>query len=392
MRVIVSLLVLLTLPALAIRPPAFAAEDEGRPSYQGLWLSTPFPSLSVPVDEPISLDLEVHSSGLPPQQVKLSLSQVPADWSGVFLGNGRPVRSVFVAPDSTAKLTLKLVPPEGIRTGSHQFELAAVGDGGQYKLPIEVSFDDVMPTRLSLEPELPALRGTPTSSFNFAVKLRNDSGREAVARLEAMAPAGFEVTFKERYGSQELTSVPIKAGESRDLSVTVEPHPRVEAGVYQVGVRAATEDDNAETMLALDIVGRPELALTGMNDRLSGKAVAGEQTPLTLIVANRGTAPAQNVEFRASEPSDWNVEFVPESLEALPAGEQREVKALITPSSEAIAGDYMLTLTASGDDASESSEFRITVETSTLWGIIGILVIAAAVVVLALAVLRFGRR
>jgi uncharacterized membrane protein len=44
------------------------------------------------------------------------------------------------------------------------------------------------------------------------------------------------------------------------------------------------------------------------------------------------------------------------------------------------------------DGATKSAEFRITVLTSTLWGVVGIILIAIAVGVVALAVMRFGRR
>ncbi len=40
----------------------------------------------------------------------------------------------------------------------------------------------------------------------------------------------------------------------------------------------------------------------------------------------------------------------------------------------------------------ETAEFRITVRTSTLWGVAGIALIALAVGVVGLAVVRFGRR
>jgi uncharacterized membrane protein len=134
------------------------------------------------------------------------------------------------------------------------------------------------------------------------------------------------------------------------------------------------------------------LSLSGPNDRLSADAHAGEETPLTLMVANKGTAPARGLKFSSDEPTDWKVTFQPDAIDELPAGQSQEVKAMVTPSSKAIAGDYMVTLSASGDGARKSSDFRITVETSTVWGIVGLLVIAAAVVVLSLAVMRFGRR
>ena len=40
----------------------------------------------------------------------------------------------------------------------------------------------------------------------------------------------------------------------------------------------------------------------------------------------------------------------------------------------------------------EAAEFRITVRTSTLWGLVGIGLVALAVAVVGIAVVRFGRR
>jgi uncharacterized membrane protein len=95
----------------------------------------------------------------------------------------------------------------------------------------------------------------------------------------------------------------------------------------------------------------------------------------------------------ASAPSGWSISFNPESIPEIPAGEQVEVTANITPAENAIAGDYMATFQAKPiNGVDETAEFRITVRTSTLWGIVGIAVIAVAVGVVAMAVMRFGRR
>jgi uncharacterized membrane protein len=65
----------------------------------------------------------------------------------------------------------------------------------------------------------------------------------------------------------------------------------------------------------------------------------------------------------------------------------------IKPADKAIAGDYMVTITAKPEkESSKSVDFRITVRTSTLWGVVGVALIAVAVGVVAIAVLRFGRR
>ena len=53
---------------------------------------------------------------------------------------------------------------------------------------------------------------------------------------------------------------------------------------------------------------------------------------------------------------------------------------------------HSVTMRAEAGEANKSSDFRVTVRTSTLWGLVGVLVIAAALVVLVIAMLKYGRR
>jgi uncharacterized membrane protein len=52
----------------------------------------------------------------------------------------------------------------------------------------------------------------------------------------------------------------------------------------------------------------------------------------------------------------------------------------------------MVSVRANGPGASDSANFRVTVRTSTLWGVTGLAVIGIAVLVLGFAVARYGRR
>jgi uncharacterized membrane protein len=52
----------------------------------------------------------------------------------------------------------------------------------------------------------------------------------------------------------------------------------------------------------------------------------------------------------------------------------------------------MTTLSANSEGASTNADFRITVSTSTLWGVVGIGIIAASLLVAVGAVARYGRR
>ena len=72
--------------------------------------------------------------------------------------------------------------------------------------------------------------------------------------------------------------------------------------------------------------------------------------------------------------------------------QNKEVQALIRPPENAIAGDYVTTLTASSRGENGMGNFRVTVTTSTMWGIAGVGIIGAALLIMLGAVARFGRR
>ncbi len=86
------------------------------------------------------------------------------------------------------------------------------------------------------------------------------------------------------------------------------------------------------------------------------------------------------------------MEFNPKSVDHIAPNANKEVQALITPTDKAIAGDYVTTISASARGESASTDFRVTVTTSTMWGIAGVGIIGIALLVMVGAVARFGRR
>ena len=323
------------------------------------------------------------------------------------------VESVFVDPDQENTVTLRLEPPKGVRGGDYRFQVVATGQNASATLPVTLTLGNVLPRRLSLVAELPVLRGSPTSSFRFRLTLKNESDQEFLVNLNADTPRGFNVTFTTL--GQEVASLPIKGGESKDLDrrgLIIECNPAACAlfGYEPDGLRGLRfsalpclflredgtplppEEHPAELALRLEVTGRPELSVTTPDNRLSGNATAGSSSPLKLVVKNNGSAPARNVTFSASEPTGWEVKFTPERADEIPANGQAEVTASLKPSDKSLSGDYMVTMTASAGDASGSADFRITVGRSTLWGFAGVLLIAVALGVVTFAVNRYGRR
>ncbi|AEV16715.1 MAG: NEW3 domain-containing protein [Thermus sp.] len=361
--------------------------------FRGLSLGTPYPEMGVQPGENVNLTLNLKNHGLPPGVVRLSLAEVPPGWQASLIGGGRLVRAVYLAPDGETSLTLRLQPPKEVKPGTYRFLVRAEGLGQAASLPIALVVGQGLPQRLSLEAELPILKGPPTSSFRYRVTLKNESDRDLLVSLEYEAPKGFQVTFTPAFASQQVTSLPLKAGESKDLDVEVSLPKDTKADTYGLTVRAAAGEAKAELALTLEVTGRPEVRFTTKEGRLSGQVTAGRENPVKLVVKNEGSAPAKNLSFSAMEPSGWEVKFEPEKLEALEPGQEQEVTARIKPAPKAVTGDYMVTLSLSGDEGvSESLDYRATVVRSSLWGLVGIGIMAVALLVLGFAVNRFGRR
>jgi uncharacterized membrane protein len=276
--------------------------------------------------------------------------------------------------------------------GTQTLTVAAAGSATTLQLPIAVTLAKDLPAKLTVTPQLPELRGTVKSSFEYQLSIKNDSGKKLTVALSAQAPQNFDATFTEQYGSQELSAVPVDAGQTKDVKLKVTPPNTAAAGPYKVSVRVAAEDASATADLGLNITGQPRIDISGREGLVSTRANAGKETTVPVVITNTGTAPAEDIQLSGSAPSGWKVTFDPKTIDRIAPNDNKEVQALITPTEKAIAGDYVTTIRASARGESASSTFRVTVTTSTMWGIAGVGIIGVALLVMVGAVARFGRR
>ena len=381
----------LALTVCLIVPAARAAEPRD-PNIKGLYLMTDYPAVTVRPGTTSTIPLRLQNYGLAPERYQLSVSGVPSGWTATILGGGQPVAAAMPAPDNSVPLQLRLDVPASSKLDEQTLTVKADGQGNQASLPIAVALAKELPAKLSVTSQLPSLRGSPKSNFEYTLTIKNDSGRNLTVSFAAQAPDNFETSFTEAYGSQELSSVPIDAGQSKDIKLKVRPPSTLDAGHFPVAVTVNAEDASAKVDLALDVVGQPQLRLAGRDGLLSARAVAAQQSSIPIVVTNSGTAPAENVTLSASAPTGWKVSFEPSSIDRLVPGKDAEVQALVTPSDKSLAGDYMVTVRANSRGESASSQFRTTVSTSTLWGMVGAGVIGVALLLMLGAVARFGRR
>lgn len=389
-RIRTTALSILFIVIMTVSPVLAQEGDQPQNDTPALTVFTRYPAQEAATGENVTFDLTLRAENAP-QIARLSVEGLPEGWGATFRGGGEVVRAAYVQPDDDASVSLRVEPPTDIEAGTYSFSVVAEGEDAEDELPVELIIKEKLPPSLALDIELPTLKGTSDTTFRYDATLRNEGDEDLSVNLVADAPPEFQVTF--RMGGKEVTSIPLAANGSKRLDIEVNAFEKVAAGSYEIGVLAQGGEAQAKTTLTAEVTGQAQLNITTPSGRLSGKARAGKKTPFTFVVENTGSASARNVEMSASPPSGWTVEFEPETIDQVPSGRRVEVTAQVQPADQAVAGDYMLNVRGRPENgSSKSAEFRITVVTSTLWGIVGVAIIAVAVGVVALAVLRFGRR
>jgi uncharacterized membrane protein len=380
------------LAAFAALIAPIAKADDAPKDVKGLYLMSDYPAVTLRPGETSTINLKLQNYALPPERLSLSVSGVPSGWTATLMGGGQPVAAAMPATNSSVSLELRLDVPKSAAVGTQTITVAATGGSTNAQLPVAVTLAKDLPAKLTLTPQLPELRGNSKSPFEYQLAIKNDSGKKLMVSLSAQAPQNFDTSFTEGYGTQELNAVPIDAGQSKNVKLKVTPPNTAAAGSYKVEARIGAEDASASVDLTMDINGQPRLDISGREGLVSTRASAGKETTVPVVVTNTGTAPADAVELSASAPSGWKVTFDPKTVDRIAPNANKEVQALITPTEKAIAGDYVTTIRASTRGESASTTFRVTVTTSTMWGIAGVGIIGIALLVMVGAVARFGRR
>jgi uncharacterized membrane protein len=375
----------------AVLAPAVKADDAPK-DVKGLYLMSDYPAVTLRPGETSTVNMRLQNYDTTPERLALSVTGVPSGWTATVMGGGQPVQAAMPATNSSVSLELRLDVPKTATMGTQTLTVAAAGSSTNLQLPIEVTLAKDLPAKLTLTPQLPQLRGTSKSSFEYQLGIKNDSGKKLTVSLSAQAPQNFDASFTEQYGSQEVNAVPVDAGQTKDVKLKVTPPNTAAAGSYKVTARIAAEDASVTTDLGLDITGQPRLEISGREGLVSTRAAAGKETSVPVVITNTGTAPAEDVQLSGSAPSGWKVTFDPKTVDRIAPNDNKEVQALITPTDKAIAGDYVTSIRAAARGESANTTFRVTVSTSTMWGIAGVGIIGVALLVMVGAVARFGRR
>jgi uncharacterized membrane protein len=373
-------LLLATVPALA--PAALAAD--------ALSLTTPFPAVSVSPGNRVSFNLSVKTSTS--ARVDLTVSGVPSTWAATLHGGGFVVSAVQTSGTDATEVRLDIDVPSDA-TGTTRITVKAQGSGATVALPLDVTSEANASGEVKVESDYESLRGASDQTFTFNLNITNQKDQDLTYSSTGQGPTGWTVDTK-LTGSSQAAAATVKAGGTSGVTVTVKPADNTPADTYPISVVTTVGGEQFTTDLKVEVTGSYTISLSTPDQVLSGHGPSGSVTEMTFTIDNTGTAPVTGVKLTATPPSNWTVKFDPESVDSVPAGQQVTVKAQITPSGNAIAGDYDLSFKATATEApaGDTADVRFTVETSILGAVIGAALIVAAVAGLYWVFKRYGRR
>jgi uncharacterized membrane protein len=356
----------------------------------GLDVTTPYPSIAVAPGSSASFDLTITSATA--GTVSLAVTGAPSGWKATIHGGGFVVQGVTAAPGKpgTARLDVEVPGDTTATTGNLRVE-AKIGSATAV-LPITVLVNADVAGDITLTTTSPTLTGASDATFSFPLTLTNGTAQDQTVSASAKGPAGWTVETK--LSDAQAASTIVKAGSSTTITVTATPPVNAPAGHTDIDVTATAGTKTIPGKLGIDITGTFKMTLSTPGDLLSAHGSAGSAMRQTLDVVNGGTGDLTGVTVTATPPSGWTVTFEPADGKVdVPTGTKAgTVTAIITPSGDAVAGDYVVSFSASNDQARATQDIRFTVETSPIWALVGIGVIVAILAGLFYVFRTYGRR
>ncbi len=352
-------------------------------------LTTPYPAVTIQPGNTVTFPLDIAVPA--PERVGLAVSGAPKGWTANLRGGGNIVNAVFAGGTTAASVDLSVTVPQDATPGSQTLTVTATADQGTRTLPIEVTVLGDTGGAITLTSDFPQISGTPSSTFSYSLTLANTGTQKQTYTLQGQGPDGWTISVHPSSNGQALTDT-VDGGATDTLSVTAQPPSAVTAGSYPIQVTVASGAQSATTNLEADVTGAPAVTLSTPNQVLNAQVTAGSTGTVSLVVTNTGSTVLQNVSVTASAPTGWTTTFAPTTINTIQPGRAASVTATLKPSSDALAGDYDVTFTVSAGTASANVDIRTTVQTSPLWGFIGLALIVLVIVGLGWVFRRFGRR
>jgi uncharacterized membrane protein len=384
----ISLVILLTL-LFQLPDMTYAAENdksEVKPDRQ-ISMAVEYPGVQIAKDEDeVSMDIIFHNKGKSDENINVWIAEKPPEWKARIKTYRYSITGVHVPSGDDKTVTFEARPDENVQPGKYDFLIKAQTPDSEFQMSQKVSIEIMeQETKaddskdLKLTTSYPVIRGPSDATFEFSVEVDSKLEEDAVFDLFAQGPKGWDVNFKPAYEDKYISSLRLKANESKSVDVEVKPSAGAPVGEHPINIRVSSGNTKAEATLTVILTGTYGLEVGTPSGLLSLDAKQGKPSNVSFYIKNTGTAQNSDIKFLSFKPENWKVEFNPEKIDVIEPGDLKQVEMTITPYEDALVGDYSVGVNVEGEKATKNLEFRTTVKASAAWGWVGIGIIVVVI-------------
>lgn len=254
------------------------------------------------------------------------------------------------------------------------------------------------PPTIEMTVKYPKLEVNSGETAEFEIQLSLSGGdKPQVFDLVATAPKDWTVLITPSYPKdKKIASIqltPDMGNETVLVSTTpaywLQPNP----GEYPVTLVATSGTIKGSSEVKAVVTAKYAVSMASVSQRNNTSATAGKDNYFSIDVQNYGSAAINDIALSSDKPEDWSVTYSPSKIDSLTSGNSQTVDVNIKPPQKAIAGDYLITLKAAGKQSTaQDLQIRVTVETPTIWGWVGVIIVVGVILGLALTFRQFSRR
>jgi uncharacterized membrane protein len=251
--------------------------------------------------------------------------------------------------------------------------------------------------RLQLDCPYPSLSNYSGSTFTFDIDIKYYNTDTKLFNINVTPISGWNITTRASDTGKEISSVQITGNgvdtpaiESIQVSLIPTGNLQPDPGPYNTTLTIGSDTFTQKMNLVANV--KPQFAFS-LNENPSQPVNSPSivlnsagGTPYNFSIINSGSATIENLALSANTPSGWNIAFNPAMVASVPAGQNLQITATLTPpKTKDVDGDYTITLKAANQTISTSMDVRVRVVTPGFptWAVMAIII--AVVIVLAIA-------
>lgn len=401
MRIVCLLLVSL----MAISPigSVLAQEEEEEPEY--ILVVTPYYdryNITIMAGSDREFTVKVENLGTAAINNITFSTDKPKGWTIEFSPDIVRTLDAF----DSQRVEVSIAPPLGTAAGDYMIALGASGEqASAEKIDIRVTVTQVVKEeKVGVSPTYPTLEAIAGEDFVFEVEFEYAgatlAAEERDFNLRTTAPTGWEVYMTPPYEKEKkVSAITLKPtftpGNKLRVVASAPFWPLPEPGEYKITVEIISPDGKLKDSVELTaiITAKYILILAPSGERYNTAATAGKDNYFSIEAGNLGTAAIDKITFSSDKPEGWTIEFTPDKVDSLGAFDSQTIDVNIKPPSETIAGDYSITIKAPGKQVTARElNIRVTVESPTIWGWVGVGIILLVIAGLVVIFMRFSRR